>query len=82
MALRMRSATREAATWFLQNYQSDKNGARAGDSLLFLAEAMVEMKDNNRACIALAEFGDTYPALAAGRLKDQYERDRAKVTCK
>jgi TolA-binding protein len=73
---------REAATWFLQNYQADKNGARAGDSLLFLAQAMVEMKDNNRACIALAEFGETYPALASGRLKQQYERDRAAVTCK
>ena len=73
---------REAATWFLQNYQADKNGARAGDSLLFLAEAMVAMKDTSRACIALAEFGDTYPALASGRLKQQYERDRASVTCK
>jgi TolA-binding protein len=73
---------REAATWFLQNYQADKNGARAGDSLLFLAEAMVSMNDNSRACIALAEFGDTYPALASGRLKQQYERDRASITCK
>lgn len=72
---------REAATWFLQNYQSNKEGARAGDSLLFLAEAMIAMKDTNRACIALAEFGDTYPALASGRLKQQYDRNRAGVTC-
>jgi TolA-binding protein len=73
---------RAAATWFLQNYQADKNGSRAGDSLLYLAEAMISMKDTNRACIALAEFGDTYPALATGRLKAQYERNRANVTCK
>lgn len=72
---------REAATWFLQNYQADKNGARAGDSLLYLANAMVALKDTSRACIALAEFGDTYPALASGRLKQQYERSRASVTC-
>jgi len=72
---------REAATWFLQNYQTDKNGARAGDSLLYLAEAMSALKDNNRACIALAEFGETYPALASGRLKQQYDRTRASVTC-
>lgn len=72
---------REAATWFLQNYQADKNGARAGDSLLYLAEAMVKLKDNNRACIALAEFSETYPALASGRLKQQYERNRSSVTC-
>lgn len=71
----------DAAPWFLQNYQADKAGARAGDSLLFLAEAMIALKDTNRACIALAEFGDTYPALAAGRLQSQYERNLGKVTC-
>lgn len=73
---------REAATHFFENYQKDKNGARAADSLLFLSEAMVSIGDTNRACIALAEFGDTYPALATGRLKEQYDRDRSKVTCR
>lgn len=72
---------REAAPWFLRNYQVDKQAARAGDSLLYLAEAMIALEDNNRACIALAEFGETYPALAAGRLKDQYEANRQKVPC-
>jgi TolA-binding protein len=73
---------REAATHFFENYQKDKNGARAADSLLFLSEAMVAIGDTNRACIALAEFGETYPALATGRLKEQYDRDRGKVTCR
>ncbi|TMM47369.1 tetratricopeptide repeat protein [Qipengyuania marisflavi] len=72
---------REAAPWFLKNYQSNKSGERAGDSLLYLAEAMIELKDTGRACIALAEFGETYPALAAGRLQGQYETDRRKVKC-
>lgn len=72
---------RDAATWFLRNYQSDKNGARAGDSLLYLAESMIAMKDTSRACIALAEFAETYPALATGRLAGQYEANRKKVTC-
>lgn len=71
----------EAARWFLRNYQTDKDGRRAGDSLLFLADAMIAMKDTNRACIALAEFSETYPALAAGRLLDQYEASRKKVRC-
>jgi len=71
----------EAAPWFLKNYQTDKQGARAPDSLLYLAEAMIAAKDTNRACIALAEFAETYPAIAAGRLSDQYEADRKKVTC-
>jgi TolA-binding protein len=73
---------REAATHFFENYQKDKNGARAADSLLYLSEAMVAIGDTNRACIALAEFSDSYPALATGRLKEQYDRDRSKVTCR
>ena len=73
---------REAAPWFLENYQKDETGARAGDSLLYLAEAMIAMDDTQRACIALAEFGETYPALAAGRLKGQYDANRARVTCR
>jgi TolA-binding protein len=71
----------EAARWFLRNYQADRTGARAPDSLLFLAEAMITMQDTRRACIALAEFGETYPAVASGRLADQYEANRGKVTC-
>ncbi len=71
----------EAAPWFLKNYQTDKQGARAPDSLLYLAETMIGMKDTKRACIALAEFGETYPAVATGRLKSQYDADRNKVKC-
>ena len=71
----------EAAPWFLKNYQSEKQGARAPDSLLYLAETMITMKDTKRACIALAEFGETYPAVATGRLKSQYDADRGKVKC-
>ena len=72
---------KEAAPWFLKNYQEDKTGARAGDSLLYLAETMIALDDTRRACIALAEFSETYPALAAGRLQSQYEANRGKVTC-
>lgn len=72
---------REAATWFLQNYQGNKTGERAPDSLLFLAEAMSRLKDTSRACIALAEFADGYPREAAGRLKAQYDATRGSVKC-
>lgn len=71
----------EAARWFLRNYQADKQGRRAGDSLLYLADSMLALGDTNRACIALAEFGETYPALASGRLQDQYEASRQNVDC-
>ena len=72
---------REAATWFLQNFQTDKNGARAPDSLLYLGVAMAELKDTNRACIALAEFGETYAAESVTRLKSVYDATRARVKC-
>lgn len=71
----------EAARWFLRNYQAGKNDVRAPDSLLYLAASMIEMKDTRRACIALAEFGETYPALATGRLAAEYQANRAKVKC-
>jgi len=72
---------RRAATHFFENYQADKQAARAPDSLLFLSQSMIELGDTRRACIALAEFGDTYPALATGRLKGQYEANLGRVDC-
>jgi TolA-binding protein len=72
---------RDAATWFLQNYQAGKTGERAPDSLLYLAESMRQLKDTNRACIALAEFGTSFPREAAGRLKAQYDATRGGVKC-
>jgi TolA-binding protein len=72
---------REAASWFLQNYQANKQGDRAADSLLFLAVSMSQLKDSSRACIALAEFSDTYAAEAAGRLKSQFDATRGSVKC-
>ncbi|WP_091143724.1 tol-pal system YbgF family protein [Novosphingobium sp. CF614] len=71
----------EAAKWFLQNYQTDKRGERAPDSLLYLAVTMKQMKDAKRACIALAEFGQTYAAEAAGRLKGLYDSTRNGLSC-
>ncbi|MGB3166273.1 MAG: hypothetical protein WBA68_05785 [Alteraurantiacibacter sp.] len=72
---------RGAATHFFQNYQDDPQGDRAPDSLLYLAQSMITLGDTNRACIALAEFGDTYPALATGRLSDMYTGLNGRVDC-
>lgn len=72
---------REAAPWFLENYQADKAAERAPDSLLYLADTMITLKDTNRACLALAEFGEVYPAIASGRLQAQYKSATARVKC-
>ncbi|EIZ80732.1 hypothetical protein WSK_0705 [Novosphingobium sp. Rr 2-17] len=71
----------EAAKWFLQNFQTDKRGDRAPDSLLYLAVSMKQMKDTRRACIALAEFSQTYASEAAGRLSGVYNATRNGLTC-
>ncbi|MBB4859523.1 TolA-binding protein [Novosphingobium chloroacetimidivorans] len=71
----------EAAKWFVQNYQADKRGERAPDSLLYLAVSMKQLQDTKRACIALSEFGTTYAAEAAGRLKSVYDSTRNGLKC-
>lgn len=71
----------EAGRWFVENYTTDRTGARAADSVLFLAETMRRKKDTSRACIALAEFSDSFPAEAAGRLKEMYDQTRNGVKC-
>lgn len=72
---------KEAAQWFLKNYQANKAGDRAPDSLLYLGASMIAMNDTKRACIALAEFAETYPLIASGRLANEYQANRAKVKC-
>ncbi|KLI65125.1 hypothetical protein AAV99_01410 [Aurantiacibacter marinus] len=72
---------RAAATHFFENFQGDAQGDRAPDSLLYLSESMIALGDTRRACIALAEFGDTYPALAVGRLQGMYEGLSGRVDC-
>lgn len=72
---------RDAASWFLQNYNANKTGERASDSLLYLAESMRQLRDTNRSCIALAEFAANFPRETAGRLKAQYDATRAGVKC-
>ncbi|MEO6093693.1 MAG: hypothetical protein ABIT04_04930, partial [Novosphingobium sp.] len=66
---------------FLQNYQADRAGARAPDSLLYLARSMNALGDGKRGCIALAEFAATYPAEAAGRLRGDYDATRRELSC-
>lgn len=70
-----------AAQYFLQNYQADRKGDRAADSLLYLGVAMSRLKEEKRACVAFAEFRQTYPTELAGRLKSQYEAATKPVTC-
>jgi TolA-binding protein len=70
-----------AAQYFLQNYQADRKGDRAADSLLYLGVAMSRLKEEKRACVAFAEFRQAYPFELTGRLKSQYEAATKPVVC-
>lgn len=70
-----------AAQWFVQNYQADKKGERAPDSLLYLAVAMTRLKETKRACVALTELKTNFPDAVAGRLKGDYARTRTSSGC-
>ncbi len=72
---------REAAGWFLQNYKLEPVGDRAPDSLLYLAEAMRQLGDAKRGCVAVKQFASTFPAEAAGRLKGQYAATSTGLKC-
>ena len=72
---------REAASWFLQNYKADPKGDRAPDSLLYLGESMRQLKDTNRACVAVDQFARDFPKEAAGRLKAQYDATKGGLKC-
>jgi len=72
----------EAAGWFLQNYKTEPKGDRAPDSLLMLAESMRQLGDTTRGCVALKQFGSTFPAEASGRLKGQYDSTSSGLKCK
>lgn len=72
---------RDAASWFLQNYKAAPKGDRAPDSVLLLAESMRQLKDTNRACVALDQFVREFPKESAGRLKSQYDATRGGLKC-
>ena len=72
----------EAAGWFLQNYKIEPKGDRAPDSLLLLSEAMRQLGDTTRGCVAVKQFAATFPAEAAGRLKSQYDATSSGLKCK
>ena len=71
----------QAAAWFVENYTANKAGARAGDSVLYLANAMIERGETERACTALGVFSREYASEAVGRLESLYDSTRNRVTC-
>ena len=69
------------ASALLAMLKLEPGGDRAPDSLLLLAEAMRQMGDSKRGCVAIKQFAGTFPAETAGRLKSQYDATSAGLKC-
>ena len=71
-----------AAKTFLANYQADKNGERAADSLYFLGQALVALNKPADACKAYDELQDVYGTTMRTWLKQQLPAARAEAKCR
>lgn len=73
---------RPAAEAFLKNYLDNRGGARAPDSLVYLAIATLALGNKTKACEALEEFRLVYPGEASGRLATLSGDTATKAGCK
>lgn len=73
---------RPAAEAFLKNYLDNRGGARAPDSLVYLAIATMQLGNKAKACEALEEFRLVYPSEAGGRLAGLSAETAKKAGCK
>lgn len=73
---------REAAEAFLKNYLDNRGGARAPDSLVYLAIATLRLGNKAKACEALEEFRLVYPNEASGRLATLSGETATKAGCR
>lgn len=71
-----------AAKTFLANYQADKNGERAADSLYFLGQALVALNKPADACKAYDELQDVYGTTMRTWLKQQLPAARSEAKCR
>ena len=72
---------RPAAEAFLKNYLDNRGGARAPDSLVYLAIATLQLGNKAKACEALEEFRLVYPQEASGRLSSLSSETGTKAGC-
>ncbi|WP_225899759.1 tetratricopeptide repeat protein [Croceicoccus gelatinilyticus] len=72
---------RPAAEAFLKNYLDNRGGARAPDSLVYLAIATLQLGNKAKACEALEEFRLVYPQEASGRLSSLSSETATKAGC-
>ncbi len=80
-ALLDKGEPRPAAEAFLANYRADPKGARAPDSLYYLGQALMALKQPGQACKAYSELQDVYGASVRPDLAALVSKGKADAGC-
>ncbi len=70
-----------AAEILYANYQKLPNGERAPDSLYYLGQALVALKNTKQACIVYAQVTAEYGSKISASLKEKVAKARAAAKC-
>lgn len=70
-----------AAEAFYDNYQKMPRGERAPDSLFFLGQALIQLKQPKEACRVYSEALGSYGSTMSTSLKDRITKARADAKC-
>lgn len=73
---------RAAAEALLANYRGNPQGERAADSLYYLGQSLMALKQSAQACKAYAELEDVYGSSMRGELRSLLPAAKAKAGCK
>jgi len=80
-ALLDKGEARPAAEALLANYRKDPKGERAPDSLYYLGQALMQLKQPGQACKAYSELEDVYGASVRPDLKALLTKGKADANC-
>jgi TolA-binding protein len=80
-ALLDKGEPRPAAEALLANYRADPKGERAQDSLYYLGQALMALKQPGQACKAYAELEDVYGASVRPDLRSLVNEAKAAARC-
>jgi TolA-binding protein len=81
-ALLDKGEPRAAAEALLSNYRSNPKGERAPDSLFYLGQALVKLKQGGQACKAYAELEDVYGSTMRPALRDLLPAAKQQAGCR
>lgn len=72
----------QASIAFYDNYEKDRKGERAPDSLYYLGVSLTQMKKLPDACKVYDELQEVYGATLSAALKDRVAKGRIQAKCK